>query len=110
MATNMVADCARRGLALRVFSDLKPNPTGDNIHAGIAAFQHGEHGTDYRCANHRWHRPRSGRGALYDAHHGLLNAILMLYVLLANRAAIEARIARLAHCLELTATVDDFLR
>lgn len=34
----------------------------------------------------------------------------MLYVLLANRAAIEARIARLAHCLELTATVDDFLR
>jgi alcohol dehydrogenase class IV len=28
-------------------------------------------------------------GALYDAHHGLLNAVLMPYVVSANRAAIE---------------------
>ncbi len=35
-------------------------------------------------------------GALYDAHHGTLNAIVMPYVLQANRAAIESRIARLA--------------
>lgn len=35
-------------------------------------------------------------GALYDAHHGLLNAILMPYVLQANRAPIEQRIERLA--------------
>jgi alcohol dehydrogenase class IV len=28
-------------------------------------------------------------GALYDAHHGLLNAILMPYVLQANRPAIQ---------------------
>ena len=35
-------------------------------------------------------------GALYDAHHGLLNAILMPYVLSANRSAIEARIERLS--------------
>jgi len=35
-------------------------------------------------------------GALYDAHHGLLNAILMPYVLSANRSAIEARINRVS--------------
>ncbi len=35
-------------------------------------------------------------GALYDAHHGTLNAILMPYVLQANRTAIEQRIIRLA--------------
>ena len=35
-------------------------------------------------------------GALYDAHHGLLNAILMPYVLSANRSAIEVRIKRLS--------------
>jgi alcohol dehydrogenase class IV len=35
-------------------------------------------------------------GALYDAHHGLLNAILMPYVLVANRAEIGERIERVA--------------
>lgn len=35
-------------------------------------------------------------GALFDAHHGLLNAILMPYVLNANRTAIESRINRVA--------------
>jgi alcohol dehydrogenase class IV len=35
-------------------------------------------------------------GAMYDAHHGLLNAILMPYVLKANRAAIEPIIERAA--------------
>lgn len=40
-------------------------------------------------------------GALYDAHHGTLNAILMPYVLLANRAAIDERITRLARYLDL---------
>jgi len=34
-------------------------------------------------------------GALYDAHHGMLNAILMPYVLKANRAEVEERINRL---------------
>jgi hypothetical protein len=41
-------------------------------------------------------------GALYNAHHGLLNAILMPYVLVANRAAIEEPIQRLSRYLELT--------
>ena len=35
-------------------------------------------------------------GALYDTHHGMTNAVFMPYVLIANRDAIEARIARLA--------------
>lgn len=35
-------------------------------------------------------------GALYDAHHGTLNAILMPYVLQANRAEIGQRINRLS--------------
>jgi len=34
-------------------------------------------------------------GALYNAHHGMLNAILMPYVLKANRSKIESRIERL---------------
>jgi len=40
-------------------------------------------------------------GALYDAHHGTLNAILMPYVLQANRAAIDQRITSLARYLDL---------
>ncbi len=40
-------------------------------------------------------------GALYNAHHGLLNAILMPYVLKANRAAIETPVERLARYLDL---------
>jgi len=35
-------------------------------------------------------------GALYDAHHGLLNAVLMPYVVKANRTAIEPVIQRAA--------------
>ena len=48
-------------------------------------------------------------GALYDAHHGQLNAILIPYVLKANRSAIEVQIARLARYLELPADFDGFL-
>lgn len=40
-------------------------------------------------------------GAIYNSHHGLLNAILMPYVLVANRSAIETRIERLARYIEL---------
>jgi len=40
-------------------------------------------------------------GALYDAHHGMLNAILMPYVLKANESAISERIELLARYLEL---------
>jgi len=40
-------------------------------------------------------------GALYDAHHGTLNAILMPYVLKANRAVINDRVTSLARYLDL---------
>lgn len=43
-------------------------------------------------------------GALFDAHHGMLNAILMPYVLKANRPEVEARITRLSAYLELQET------
>lgn len=48
-------------------------------------------------------------GALYDTHHGRLNAILMPYVLLANRTAIEEKISRLAAFLQLSDGFDGFL-
>ncbi len=49
-------------------------------------------------------------GALYDAHHGTLNAILMPYVLMANRTDIEERITRLTHYIGLDETgFDSFL-
>ncbi len=48
-------------------------------------------------------------GGVYDAHHGMLNAILMPYVLKANRAAVEARIDRLAAWLGLEGGFDAVL-
>lgn len=35
-------------------------------------------------------------GALYDCHHGLTNAVVMPYVLIRNRTAIEEKLARVA--------------
>lgn len=48
-------------------------------------------------------------GALYDAHHGRLNAILMPYILKANRPAIEEKINRLANYLLINDGFDGFL-
>ncbi|MCE0723399.1 iron-containing alcohol dehydrogenase [Legionella resiliens] len=48
-------------------------------------------------------------GAIYDAHHGRLNAILMPYVLQANRPEIEHKIMRLAAYLEIDNGFDGFL-
>ena len=48
-------------------------------------------------------------GAIYDAHHGMLNAVLMPYVLKANYPAIKDRIPRLARYLGLQADFDAFL-
>ncbi|ASQ46587.1 iron-containing alcohol dehydrogenase [Legionella clemsonensis] len=47
-------------------------------------------------------------GAIYDIHHGRLNAILMPYVLQANRPAIENKIARLAAYLQIDKGFDGF--
>lgn len=50
-------------------------------------------------------------GALYDAHHGTLNAILMPYVLQANKGAIEDKINRLARYMGLAdASFTGFLK
>jgi len=46
-------------------------------------------------------------GALYDVHHGLLNAIVMPYVLERNRPAIENKMKHLARCLGLKDTSFD---
>jgi alcohol dehydrogenase class IV len=59
---------------------------------GAAAFQRG------LGAMHALSHPL---GALYDAHHGTLNAVVMPYVLLANRPAIEDDIAYAAGCIGL---------
>lgn len=59
---------------------------------GATAFQKGLGGM---------HAIAHSLGALYGAHHGLLNAILMPYVLKANRAEIEERIVRLSRYLDL---------
>jgi len=49
-------------------------------------------------------------GALYDAHHGTLNAILMPYVINRNRSVIVDKMQHLARCLEITdAGVDGIL-
>ncbi len=49
-------------------------------------------------------------GALYDTHHGMTNAVFMPYVLVFNRAAIEAKIARLAAYLGIGGGFDGFLK
>ena len=59
--------------------------------AGATAFQRGLGGI---------HALAHPLGALYDAHHGLLNAVLMPYVLAANRSAIEGELTDLARALD----------
>ena len=48
-------------------------------------------------------------GALYGTHHGMTNAVLMPYVLVFNRSAVEERIGRLAAYLGLEGGFDGFL-
>ena len=59
---------------------------------GAAAFQKGLGGI---------HALAHPLGAVFDKHHGLLNAILMPYVLIKNKSAIEEKIRHIAHYLEL---------
>ena len=49
-------------------------------------------------------------GGLYDAHHGLLNGILMPYVLQANRKAIEKDIAKAAAYLGIKGGFSGFMK
>ena len=68
--------------------------------AGATAFQRG------LGAMHALAHPL---GALYGVHHGLLNAILMPYVIAANRPAIDPDAAALARMLGLGEEADDLL-
>ena len=43
MVSDIVANCRQAGLAIAVFSDIKPNPTGTNVENGIAAYRAGNH-------------------------------------------------------------------
>ena len=58
---------------------------------GATAFQKGLGGM---------HAIAHSLGALYDAHHGLLNAILMPYIIRANQELITVQIERLGHFLQ----------
>lgn len=50
-------------------------------------------------------------GALYDKHHGLLNAILLPYVIKANQSAIESKVEYLSRCFGLpSGDFDQFLQ
>lgn len=60
--------------------------------AGATAFQRGLGGI---------HALAHPLGALYDAHHGLLNAVLMPYVVNANKAAVTQDLTDLARALDL---------
>lgn len=48
-------------------------------------------------------------GARFDTHHGTTNAVLMPYVLVANRTAIEPTIARLAAYVDIPGGYDGFV-
>ena len=84
--------------------------TGANIEAranmmaaalmGATAFQKGLGGM---------HAMAHPIGAVFDAHHGLINAVVMPYVLKFNRSAIEPRIKRLADYLSIDGGFDGFL-
>ena len=49
-------------------------------------------------------------GGLYDAHHGMLNGIIMPYVVLANRKKIEPQIERAARYLDIKGGFDGFVK
>ncbi|MBI1318720.1 MAG: iron-containing alcohol dehydrogenase [Candidatus Hydrogenedens sp.] len=68
--------------------------------AGATAFQRGLGGM---------HALAHTLGGLYNAHHGMLNAVLMPYVLSANRNAIADDAAYLANCLGLKASLDGLI-
>lgn len=106
----MAEGIALEGIRLIKENLLKAYKEGTNLEArtnmlvasamGATAFQRG------LGAMHALAHPL---GALYDAHHGRLNAILMPYVLLANRSVIENKIIRLANYLSVANGFDGFM-
>jgi hypothetical protein len=104
-----------RGMAIegiQIVKDWLPEAThnGSNIAArammmaastmGATAFQRGLGGM---------HALAHPLGATFDLHHGLLNAIVMPYVLWANKPAIENEIAYLGRCIGIGESFDSFV-
>ena len=95
--------------AIRLIKEYLPQATdnGEDLAArtqvmtaatmGATAFQRGLGGM---------HALAHSLGAIYDSHHGLLNAILMPYVLKANEVAISTKITRLSRYLQLSTSND----
>ncbi|WP_283179135.1 iron-containing alcohol dehydrogenase [Gemmobacter sp. 24YEA27] len=48
-------------------------------------------------------------GAIHDIQHGLANAVILPYVVAFNRRAIEAKVAHVAHSLEIEGGFDGFM-
>lgn len=48
-------------------------------------------------------------GAIHDIQHGLANAVILPYVVAFNRPAIEAKVARVAHTLEIEGGFEGFM-
>jgi alcohol dehydrogenase class IV len=62
MVSNAVALCRAMGLACDVFSAIKSNPTGENVHDGLAAFRAGKHdGVIAMGGGSHWMRERPSR-------------------------------------------------
>jgi len=95
--------------AIRLIKEYLPRATqcGDDLAAraqvmaaatmGATAFQRGLGGM---------HALAHSLGAVYDSHHGLLNAILMPYVLKANEKSITGQVSRLSPYLQLDKSLD----
>ena len=107
----MAKGIALEGMALVKDNLLKAIKKPDDLEArgnmlvastmGATAFQRG------LGAIHALSHPLGG---LYDAHHGLLNAIIMPYVLKANRKVIEKDIVKAAAYLGIKGGFDGFMR
>ena len=90
--------------AMRLIKEWLPEAVtnGDNLVArshmlvastmGATAFQKGLGGV---------HSLAHPLGAIYDKHHGLLNAILLPYVLVKNKSVITEKLSHIAKCLNL---------
>jgi alcohol dehydrogenase class IV len=66
--------------------------------------------TAFQCGLGAMHALAHPLGAVYDAHHGMLNAVLMPYVLMANYSVINESAARLASYLDLEADFDALMQ
>ncbi|MEZ5883425.1 MAG: iron-containing alcohol dehydrogenase [Paracoccaceae bacterium] len=49
-------------------------------------------------------------GAIHDIQHGLANAVILPYVVCFNRPVIEAKVAKIAHSMEIEGGFDGFLQ